>query len=384
MSHARRFLISLIVLFHILGFISVLYAQQNEITVTTVHNARLRSGPGTRYDILATIPYNTNLPAVARNTDTTWVLVNYDGTQGWLAVWLLRWSGTLDVLPISDGQTIPVQTQPSEGQVTGRTGSALNVRSGPSINDVILGQLPAGTTVGLTGRTGEGNRMWVRFSYEGQDAWLAGWLITVSGDVNSLPIVTPTPVVTTPTPIPGSTYVVYAEGGANEGWFVPSGWMGDLGDLSINEAFTGNVYRGSRAIQITYTANGSGPNVSCNYTPPCRWAGVYWQHPADNWAEIPNAGMNLTGFSRLTFWARADHNMRVEFFVGGMTGGAYPDSLQPQRSTGYVQLSPTWTQFTIDLTNGDLSYIIGGFGFATNWDNANGGSFYLDNIQFER
>jgi hypothetical protein len=49
-----------------------------------------------------------------------------------------------------------------------------------------------------------------------------------------------------------------------------------------------------------------------------------------------------------------------------------------------VILAKEWTQYTIDLNGKDMSYIIGGFCWATNIDvNPEGATFYLDEIKYE-
>jgi hypothetical protein len=71
----------------------------------------------------------------------------------------------------------------------------------------------------------------------------------------------------------------------------------------------------------------------------------------------------------------------VEFKVGGIMG-EYSDS--DMASIGPVILTKEWKQYTIDLRGKDMSYIIGGFCWATNIDvNPEGAVFYLDEIRYE-
>ena len=71
----------------------------------------------------------------------------------------------------------------------------------------------------------------------------------------------------------------------------------------------------------------------------------------------------------------------MEFKLGGL-GNDYPDS--DSVGIGPVDLTAEWEQYTIDLTDIDLSYINGGFCWATNADsNPEGAVFYLDDIQYE-
>lgn len=185
----------------------------------------------------------------------------------------------------------------------------------------------------------------------------------------------------------GSIFNVYTNADAPDNHFVSSGYMGDTGDITLNTVWKDNPHSFSTAIKVTYEARGRAP--ACG-APICKWAGVYWQNPQNNWGTIPDSGFNLSGFRKLTFWARSDTEAHVEFSVGGITG-KYGDSLQPARTSGTMALTSDWQQFEIDLMNVDLSYMIGGFAWAANWDN-NGITqespktlvFYLDDIRFER
>lgn len=114
-----------------------------------------------------------------------------------------------------------------------------------------------------------------------------------------------------------------------------------------------------------------------------RWAGVYWQNPVNNWGSAQNAGYDLSGATKLTFWARGQNGgERIqEFKIGGIMG-EYSDS--DTAGIGPVVLDKEWKQYTIDLKNRDLKYIIGGFAWSTNLDvNPEGCTFYLDEIRYE-
>jgi len=221
-------------------------------------------------------------------------------------------------------------------------------------------------------------------------------LATVEATSTSIatPTSYPTPVATptsTPTPrvSPEQAFNVYTDAEAPDNHFTPSGYMGDTGDITVNEVWADHPHSGTSSLKITYSAEGKGPN-ECPFAPPCKWAGVYWQTPPDNWGTVPNAGFDLRGFRKITFWARSDTEARIEFKVGGITG-PYPDSIQPARSSGIKTLSPEWQPFEINLEDANLSYVIGGFLWVTNWNNneiSEGNPktlvFYLDDIRFER
>ena len=184
---------------------------------------------------------------------------------------------------------------------------------------------------------------------------------------------------------PEDAFTIYQDIDSAGNHFTPVGFMGDLGSIQVNEAFEENPHSGKTSIRIIYDAQGNGPH-ECSYAPPCGWAGVYWQEPPNNWgldSFWEGAGFDLSPYTRLVFWARADGNGVIEFKVGGIVG-PYGDSLTFPRSI-LANLSPTWQEYEIELTGADLSHIIGGFVWATNrQQNPNGLTFYLDDIRFER
>ncbi len=167
---------------------------------------------------------------------------------------------------------------------------------------------------------------------------------------------------------------VYTERTSVSNHFIPSGWMGDYGDLKIDEGWTADPHMGITCIRIVYSGQVS---------QGARWVGIFWQSPPNNWGQAKDAGYDLSAATKLTFWARGEKGgERIEEFKMGGISGDYPDS--DVAGIGPVVLTPQWKQYTIDLAGKDLSYVIGGFCFATNVDvNPDGCVFYLDDIRYE-
>lgn len=167
---------------------------------------------------------------------------------------------------------------------------------------------------------------------------------------------------------------VNPEGTKNVNHYYPSGWMGDYGDIKIDVKWKDNPHSGTSCIKTTYSAKGA---------QGAGWAGVYWQQPANNWGTS-NAGYNITGAKKVTFWARGEKGTEVinEFKIGGIQG-EYADT--DVAGIGPVKLTTTWKQYTIDLTDKDLSRIAGGFCWATSGDeNPDGFVMYFDDIVYEK
>jgi hypothetical protein len=168
-------------------------------------------------------------------------------------------------------------------------------------------------------------------------------------------------------------FYVYADQGYFKNHYIPSGWMGDTGDIKIADAWPKNPYSRKTCMKITYTAEkkqGAG------------WTGIYWQDPANNWGNL-KGGYDLTGATKLTFWAKGEKGGEVisEFKMGGIRG-EISDSASV--NIGPVTLTPEWKEYTIDLKNEDLSLIIGGFSFViSSMENPEGATFYIDEIAYD-
>ncbi len=174
-----------------------------------------------------------------------------------------------------------------------------------------------------------------------------------------------------PLPVQKLPFSVYSDMGDH---FIPSGWMGDYGDLKLADSEKTNPAQGTKCIKITYTGKATGGQ---------KWAGIYWQDPANNWGTTKNAGYNLTGAKLVKFFARGEKGGEVvEFKSGGISSGDYPDSYKADAPA--TTLTQEWKEYEIDLAGQDLSHVIGGFVFALNKDkNPDGAVFFLDNIRFE-
>lgn len=167
---------------------------------------------------------------------------------------------------------------------------------------------------------------------------------------------------------------IYTDKNHRNNHYAPSGWMGDYGDIKLNEGSLENPHSGATCLEITYT----GEKLQ-----NAGWMGIYWQNPPNNWGD-QMGGYDLTGYKKLSFWARGKNGGEVisEFKVGGISG-TYSDS--DSVTVGPVTLTRDWKKYKINFEGTDLSYISGGFAMAAALrDNPNGFTIYLDDIKFEK
>ncbi|MFA5975129.1 MAG: hypothetical protein WC859_03075 [Elusimicrobiota bacterium] len=171
-----------------------------------------------------------------------------------------------------------------------------------------------------------------------------------------------------------NTFYVYQDKSSSVNHFTPSGWMGDFGDIKLIDNNLTDPADGKSCVKILYSGKGA---------QGAGWVGMFWQHPANNWGTKPG-GFDLTGMTRLTFWARGEKGgeMIAEFKMGGITGD-HGDS--DSASIGPITLSKEWKKYTIDVVGKNMSHIIGGFCWAASRDdNLDGFVIYLDEIRYEK
>jgi hypothetical protein len=116
--------------------------------------------------------------------------------------------------------------------------------------------------------------------------------------------------------------------------------------------------------------------------------------PQANFGTEPNAGVDLSGATLLTFLAAGENGgERVEFFAFGAgrnadTGVAiqpYPDS-SPKATTGFVDLTRSFQPYSIDLRGRDLRYVLNGFGWTASTERTGNRpvTFYVDDISYDK
>lgn len=176
---------------------------------------------------------------------------------------------------------------------------------------------------------------------------------------------------------PKENFYVYTDAGSRLNHFIPSGWMGDYGDLKMSQRSKVKAAQGQSCIEISYSGERKQQNG---------WAGIYWQYPADNWGNKKVKGYDLRKYKKLSFYVKGAKGGEYidKFFVGGITGQTEAGDTD-QVNSDAVELTKQWELVSVDLKGADLSHIIGGFGFALNADmNPNGATFYIDEIVFEQ
>jgi hypothetical protein len=175
----------------------------SEVYVTTQDYAALRAGPGRHWDRLAVLPHSVTLRATGRTVDAQWIQVAYEGplepgarteftvgtvTYGWVAYYLLTWTGDILQLPIDGIITIPIARE--AGPTIVLVPGDYAVYAGDVIPaERIANPITTPVTVEVTGRLGsaDGGYFWLQFKYNRQYYWIPTWVIVPPRGYRQLP-----------------------------------------------------------------------------------------------------------------------------------------------------------------------------------------------------
>ncbi len=151
-------------------------ATDTSVYVTTQDRSSLRAGPGTNFERVAIVPAAVTLPAVGRSADGQWIQVEYVDVRGWIAYWLLVWSGDISTLEVDGIDPEPFVRRIGAAGVTTRETPIYATEV--TLSDQV-GVLPPGTLVELTARLGGGRFFHYQILHEGELYWVGSWNIRV-------------------------------------------------------------------------------------------------------------------------------------------------------------------------------------------------------------
>lgn len=187
--------------------------------------------------------------------------------------------------------------------------------------------------------------------------------------------------------------IVYSDGCDPQNNFYASGWMGELSSLTKYDSTLKNSVEILDESSTEITPHSGNTCIRISYKPTLnQWGGIYWQFPVNNWGTYP--GYDLSKYLeennrvRISFWAKGkEGGEKAEF----KTGGINDNTLPYKDSYGLISLKQNpitltneWKQYFINLSDQDLSMVIGGFVWSTNYNqNPQGSIVYLDEIVFE-
>ena len=160
-------------------------------------------------------------------------------------------------------------------------------------------------------------------------------------------------------------FYVYKEGDNSS--YLPSAFMGNYKDLSVDLKSTDDVQSGSYALRIKYTAESD-------------WYGLALVNPANDWGDLAG-GYDISGAKTFSFWAKCTQDERNAKIGYGLIkkDKPFPDSSIKMKE---IKLSTKWKKYTIKVKKEDLSCIRSGFViFSTGFKQ--GHEIFIDDVVFE-
>ena len=141
-------------------------------------------------------------------------------------------------------------------------------------------------------------------------------------------------------------FPVYEDGFEGMPW-VPSGWMGGTDDLTVDGESVEEIHAGKASVRLRYEG-------------VFGWAGVAWQHPANNWGD-QDGGFDLTGAKAVELWARGKYGGEKVSFGVGLLGEDRTFRDSAITKIDGVVLGRDWQRYRIPLGGLDLTSIKTGF-----------------------
>lgn len=169
---------------------------QDSVNAQAYRTVNVRSGPGTQYDIIGQLTSGDEVQVTGRSDDeSNWLRIDFTGREGWVAyftVTVLGDAGDLAVVEPRSGQLTapPFATPTALSASTDLFVTAyrtVNVRTGPGMDYVSIGDLDAGSTADVTGRSDD-NR-WLRIDYDDDSGWVAFFVVSLNGLLDDIDIV---------------------------------------------------------------------------------------------------------------------------------------------------------------------------------------------------
>lgn len=169
--------------------------QNDEIVAQAYRTVNVRSGPSTQYDIIGQLNSGDEVRITGRSDEeSNWLRIDFGEKEGWVAYFTVTVIGPVDNLPVvealADRSGAPTQISATPMVERGNTFVSVfrrvNVRSGPGMEYRRLGILEPGSSADVKGRTEDDE--WLEITYNGQLGWVAYFVVSVTGDLDSVDV----------------------------------------------------------------------------------------------------------------------------------------------------------------------------------------------------
>jgi len=154
---------------------------EDDILISSPLSTNIRSTPDPEGAVLTTMPSGDEAIGIGRTEINNWIEVDYNGTEGWVAAWVVTASQNTVLLPVTSPVDDPVVHQ---GAITATTRFDTSVRFGPSAGFAQVASLAPSEEVVLSARTADND--WFLIEFGGTSGWIAAWLVIADQDTANL------------------------------------------------------------------------------------------------------------------------------------------------------------------------------------------------------
>ncbi|MBK8023382.1 MAG: SH3 domain-containing protein [Chloroflexi bacterium] len=167
-------------------------AQTIAISGTVYQTTNLRTGPGTRFEIVGQLAEEDEVSVLGRDAQGGWLYVRTaQALNGWLPAFALELSTAVDIMDLALVDPDTVSTPTPGSSVFIETYGRVNVRSGPGVAYGVVARLDVGDRAEATARSSAGNDWLLIVLDEETSGWIAFFTVNVFGDATELPILIP-------------------------------------------------------------------------------------------------------------------------------------------------------------------------------------------------
>ena len=162
-------------------------------------------------------------------------------------------------------------------------------------------------------------------------------------------------------------FYVYKDG--NDLPYMPTAYMGNHEAITVDTKHTEDVYSGTSAIKISYSAEGN-------------WYGLAFVDPKNDWGTILG-GYEIEGAKKFSFWAKSDKENVVATIGFGLIDKdkPFPDTAKKSKE---IKLTTKWKKYTFNVKRLDLSCIRSGLVlFSSGNPYRMPQNIYIDEVVFE-
>src|SRR5436305_10059482 len=167
---------------------------QDSAIARAYRTVNVRNGAGRQYDIIGQLNSGNEVHITGRSDDESdWLRIDFHGSDGWLAYFTVTILGDINQLEIVSPQddqqsahahTVTPNTLQASSGVFVTAYRRVNVRSGPGSEYLSIGNLEAGSTADVTGRSDDNE--WLRIDFGDKPGWVAFFVVSLTGSLDNV------------------------------------------------------------------------------------------------------------------------------------------------------------------------------------------------------